>query len=1155
MSRIAILLILYVDLLFSMAYAQCPTSACVVSTNNSGPNDGLLLYRLDGERGIIFSSGYAQAEGSFDSSCNALLRDTILAGKTYQFVTLVSNTDTQVVRLWIDFNNDGTFAPSELVVDTFGVDTIKAQFSVPQASSIAINSVVRVRVLGINKTYYDGQGGAIGPCTTPIDSGQYEDYSVFLSSKPQADFTFNVLCNGQVQFTDQSLYNPTSWQWDFGDGNTSNLQNPTHTYASGGIYTVQLIVSNQWGSDTIVKSVPAIYSPVSACIPGTGATCCGEGIFLYELSGEFGVSNSSSDAATEGYVDFSCDPYLLDTLYLGGVYTIRIQTDPTSTQMVRVWIDFNSDGVFDSTEKVMESIGVQNHIDSFRVPLNAITNTVVRVRVMAAAYNSTWPSDFPGPCDTVDYGQYEDYAVYITTPTVPPVADFVAVPDETCDGIVQFYDRSRYAPTSWQWDFGDGNTSNLQNPLHTYTTSGTYNVRLIVSNPYGVDTAYRTVRVSLGAAPDPAPICTPQPAQSPCLDYGIYEVELYSLFVTSGCSDEGYQDFTCIDSVHIMEGKWHNIRLRGHPEFPQDWRIYIDYNNDGSFTSDELALKVDYRYPDNQNGDHFLQMRVKGGLVVRDTPIRMRIITDVAGNIQYNDNACYIPLRGQVEDYTVVLTENPYPPVADFAAPQRYFDCFPAVVVFYDSSENAITSWHWDFGDGRTSSVPNPIHYYLNPGTYTVTLTVCGPVGCDTIVKPNYIVVSEECPYIMSASSFKWTDLCSGTLYDDGGPAGNYLNFGRGSVHIQPRNADTVWIQFLEFDFVDGEDFLNIYCSGDTTQPPDYSFTGTLLPNNGQPIACPTGQMVVKEILFANPACPDGCTAAGFKAIWWSDAETKADFGLGVFASDLATCQDEYLFINKSYCADRAHWFFEDFSYDTAFHTYHKFYGESRSPVSVDIDFPSSLFTGHNPYRDGYYEVVLIAENDYGFKDTVKKKVIINKPRGDFGVDPMPATILDNPITFYDMTQPPFISSWTWKFEDGFTSNKPLFRRTLDTPGIYKVELIVCGAQCCDTVVKQITVYEQDPFTYSQTIPAQSMRIFPNPVLPGEPLFIEISATNQIVDVIINDLTGRTLFNQKIVTSNGKISLPISLPPGTYIVELRRINQEIIAKTKIQVIK
>ena len=53
-----------------------------------------------------------------------------------------------------------------------------------------------------------------------------------------------------VNFTDKSLNNPTSWQWDFGDGGNSTQANPTHTYNTDGSHTISLTVSNEFGSDT-----------------------------------------------------------------------------------------------------------------------------------------------------------------------------------------------------------------------------------------------------------------------------------------------------------------------------------------------------------------------------------------------------------------------------------------------------------------------------------------------------------------------------------------------------------------------------------------------------------------------------------------------------------------------------------------------------------------------------------------------------------------------------------------------------------------------------------------------------------------------------------------------------------------------------------------
>ena len=71
---------------------------------------------------------------------------------------------------------------------------------------------------------------------------------------PVADFSASPTSGKaplKVKFTDQSTENPVKWNWDFGDGQTSIDQNPTHTYVSAGTYTVKLTVKNKTGSDTV----------------------------------------------------------------------------------------------------------------------------------------------------------------------------------------------------------------------------------------------------------------------------------------------------------------------------------------------------------------------------------------------------------------------------------------------------------------------------------------------------------------------------------------------------------------------------------------------------------------------------------------------------------------------------------------------------------------------------------------------------------------------------------------------------------------------------------------------------------------------------------------------------------------------------------------
>jgi len=66
--------------------------------------------------------------------------------------------------------------------------------------------------------------------------------------------------SGMIDFTDATTNNPTIWIWEFGDGSTSTDQHTQHSYASSGMYSVCLTVSNNAGSDTYCETINVVIS-------------------------------------------------------------------------------------------------------------------------------------------------------------------------------------------------------------------------------------------------------------------------------------------------------------------------------------------------------------------------------------------------------------------------------------------------------------------------------------------------------------------------------------------------------------------------------------------------------------------------------------------------------------------------------------------------------------------------------------------------------------------------------------------------------------------------------------------------------------------------------------------------------------------------------
>jgi PKD repeat protein len=112
-----------------------------------------------------------------------------------------------------------------------------------------------------------------------------------------------------------------------------------------------------------------------------------------------------------------------------------------------------------------------------------------------------------------------EYLPDFTAPTAPP-APTVAFTATNVTGLapltVTFTDQSSGSPIAWAWDFGDGNTSSAQHPVHTYASDGTYDVTLTVVNV--ADSASLTKAgyiVVDPASPTPTPTGTSTPTPTP----------------------------------------------------------------------------------------------------------------------------------------------------------------------------------------------------------------------------------------------------------------------------------------------------------------------------------------------------------------------------------------------------------------------------------------------------------------------------------------------------------------------------------------------------------------------------------------------------------------------------------------------------------------
>lgn len=898
-----------------------------------------------------------------------------------------------------------------------------------------------------------------------------------------------------VQFTDLSTPGAGStniqWQWDFGDGNSSTVRNPSHTYTAGGNYNVSLRVTNSNGCvKTLTKpAYVQLHSGLTANFSNTVPTSCtaplnivftnltvGTGVLSYQWSfGDGGTSTLQNP--THNYIN-------------PGSYTVRL-------------IVSNTTDCSDTITRV-NAVTVGSVQANFSAPLTACINTGVQFTntSVPAPVNVLWrfgdgttssalhpikSYSTPGVYQVKlvsNFGGCKDSIVKPITVLPRPVSSFTGSPITACQAplTVNFTNTSLGA-TAAAWDFGDGTTSTQLNPSHTYTSMGTYTVRLINSNAAGCsDTLVRQDYVILqlpsieinnlpaqGCAPLTIPfganVGTSEPITSYYWEFGdgttstltnpthTYSAGTFTVKLTivtaSVCTN------SVIYSDGVMAGILPTANFIANPlnvcaEFP------ISFTNLSTGSIDQYAWDF---------GD--------GGFSDLENP--MYVYTDTG----FFDVQLLVTNNGCSDSVTFPRYIHIDPPVAKFS---NTFGCGSiGQIVFTDQSIGADT-WTWDFGDGDSSTIQHPSHNYTNPGTYRVTLTVTNDsTGCSYSKSSDIIV-------LLASSDFSSTDtiICRNTsaLFNAGSGSSNIgsyeWNFGDGFTGI----GDSIsHVYRLAGDYDVSLITVDLNGCRDTLLKPRYIRVNGPTANFGvQSITtCSINVVPILDSSVSDGIHPintwtwnfgDGTSATLPSGPFQHFYTTPGQYDISLTIKDSEGCMDSIIKNSVLTISQPA----AEFVTDTIACP-----GQSLKFTNLsegnDLNFTWDFGDGvtstadtpfHSYAANGIYTVKLYTIDPFGCTDTIVKTnyIRITTPLANFSVSDTVGTCPPLVVSFTNGSSN--YTSLSWDFGDGTFSQSPDPSHFYSSPGVYHAKLTVGISSGC-TSVKTKTIVVRGPqgtFTY-----------------------------------------------------------------------------------------
>jgi Zn-dependent metalloprotease len=597
-----------------------------------------------------------------------------------------------------------------LVTGGTGVNDIGNSYAV---TGIGLNDAAQITYRNLttyltpNSTFMDARTFAeqsafdlFGSCSNQLVQTAEAWYAVGVGTPFSGNVTANFIGNPlisctspvNVTFANQS-FNSSTYAWDFGDGSpVSTVTNPVHTYTNPGTYTVRLIAQGTGNCNSLDTLTRVNYistsnnpGPVAAsCYPPTTSYCCGAGI----TNVTFNTINYTSVNGSEGYRDFTCADST--TLVAGNYYTISVTTGP-APENVKVWLDYNNDGVFNNTNELVfvSSNLAGTHTGTIYTPTTATLNTLLRMRVTSDIASNP----ITGGCYSSQRGQTEDYMVLFTPNSLPPVANFTSdVTTVSVGGSVNFFDLSLNAPTAWNWTFNGGlpQNSSTQLPANiTYNTVGVYPVKLVVLNSFGNDSVTQITYINVvnwsntcQQTSSVAPNGILYDSGGPNNNY--VDGENCSFLINPACAGPITLTFNAFD-------------------IEQGWDYMSVYDGPNQFAP-VLILNATGNIP-------------PAPVIATSGQVYITFYSDfIINRPGYDISWSSSPLQAPVAAFSATPTN-----------PVQLQNVF-----FTDLSTNFPTSWLWNFGDNLTSTFQNPPHAYALPGTYTVTLIATNCVSSDT---------------------------------------------------------------------------------------------------------------------------------------------------------------------------------------------------------------------------------------------------------------------------------------------------------------------------------------------------------------------------------------------------------------------------------------